>query len=143
MKVVLDTNVIVSGILVPDGPPGMIVDLWAKGELTVVVSQLLIEEYLEVLLRPKFQKVGTVAERQALLREFLQLDNTVFVYPGLQINVIEDDPEDNHVLECAAEGEVQYIISGDDHLSSVKEFRGIIILTPADFLRRYQENPAT
>jgi len=62
MKVVLDTNVIVSGILVPDGPSGMIVDLWAKGELTVVVSQLLIEEYLDVLLRPKFQKVGTAIQ---------------------------------------------------------------------------------
>ncbi|AEG15358.1 protein of unknown function DUF132 [Desulfofundulus kuznetsovii DSM 6115] len=135
MRVVLDTNVIISGILIPNGPPGMIADFWAKGKLTVVISQSLLEEYLEVLLRPRFNKAGTVNERQGILEQFLDLENTVLVYPDLQLNVIENDPDDNRVLECALEGGVQYIVSGDEHLLALKEFQGIIIVSPAEFVK--------
>ncbi|MDQ0285599.1 putative PIN family toxin of toxin-antitoxin system [Desulfofundulus luciae] len=135
MRVVLDTNVIISGIFVPNGPPGMIVDFWAKGKLTVVISQSLLEEYLEVLLRPKFNKVGTINERQGILEQFLDLENTVLVSPDFQLNVIENDPDDNRVLECALEGGVQYIVSGDEHLLALKEFQGIIIVSPAEFVK--------
>ncbi|SHJ02625.1 putative toxin-antitoxin system toxin component, PIN family [Desulfofundulus thermosubterraneus] len=135
MRVVLDTNVIISGILIPNGPPGMIVDFWAKGKLTVVISQSLLEEYLEVLLRPKFNKVGTINERQGILEQFLDLENTVLVSPDFQLNVIENDPDDNRVLECALEGGVQYIVSGDEHLLALKEFQGIIIVSPAEFVK--------
>jgi hypothetical protein len=134
MRVVLDTNVLISGILIPNGPPGMVVDLWAKGRLTVVISQSLLEEYLEVLLRPKFNKVGTINERQGIIEQFLDLENTVLVSPDFQLNVIENDPDDNRVLECALEGGVQYIVSGDEHLLALKEFQGIIIASPAEFI---------
>ncbi|NHM28200.1 putative toxin-antitoxin system toxin component, PIN family [Desulfofundulus sp. TPOSR] len=135
MRVVLDTNVVISGILIPNGPPGMIVDFWAKGKLTVVISQSLLEEYLEVLLRPRFNKVGTINERQGILEQFLDLENTVLVSPDFQLNVIENDPDDNRVLECALEGGVQYIVSGDEHLLALKEFQGIIIVSPAEFVK--------
>lgn len=135
MRVVLDTNVVISGILIPNGPPGMIVDFWAKGKLTVVISQSLLEEYLEVLLRPRFNKAGTINERQGILEQFLDLENTVLVSPDFQLNVIENDPDDNRVLECALEGGVQYIVSGDEHLLALKEFQGIIIVSPAEFVK--------
>jgi len=134
MKITLDTNVVMSGFLVPGGPPAIIVDLWAGNELTVVVCQALIEEYLDVLLRPKFKKIGTIIERQELLMELLGMDNTVLVYPKIRLDVIKDDPEDNRVLECAAEGDVEFIVSGDNHLLALKEFRGIAIVSPAEFL---------
>lgn len=134
MKIVLDTNVVISGLLVTDGPPGIIVDLWADNKLTVVVCQALVEEYIDVFLRPKFKRAGTIFERQDLLMEFFELENTIFVFPKMRLDVIEDDPEDNRVLECAVEGNVQYIVSGDEHLLALKEFQGIAIISPAGFL---------
>ena len=139
MKIVLDTNVVISGFLIPAGPPGIIVDLWAEGRVTVVVSQALIEEYFDVLLRPKFKRVGSIIERQDILMELLDMENTIFVYPSIRLNVIEDDPEDNRLLECAVEGGVQYIVSGNDHLLALKEFQGIAIISPAEFLRNHQQ----
>lgn len=134
MKIVMDTNIVISGLLVPSGPPGKIVDLWVENKLTVVVCRAMIEEYFDVLLRPKFKKVGSIIERQELLMGLLEMENSIFVYPQTRLDVIKDDPEDNRVLECAVEGEVKHIISGDDHLLAIKEFKGIIIVSPAEFI---------
>jgi len=134
MRVVLDTNVLISGLLIPGGPPGKIVDLWTENKITVIVSQALIEEFFDVLLRPKFKRAGTVIERQDLLICLLEMENSVFVFPKVHLHVVEEDPEDNHVLECALEGKVQYIISGDTHLLALKEFQGISIVAPAEFI---------
>jgi predicted nucleic acid-binding protein len=57
-----------------------------------------------------------------------------FVDPQIKLDVIEDDPDDNRVLECALTGGATYIISGDTHLLNVKEYQGIVILSPAGFL---------
>ncbi len=51
-----------------------------------------------------------------------------------KLNIIKEDPSDNIVLECAAEGKADYMISGDSHLLGLKEFRGIKILTPKQFV---------
>lgn len=134
MKIILDTNVVISGLLIPNGPPGKIVDLWVENRLKVVVCQALIKEYFDVLLRPKFKKLGTIIERQNLLMELLEMENSIFVFPKTRLDIIKSDPEDNRVRECAVEGEVQYIISGDDHLLALKEFQGIVIVSPAAFL---------
>jgi hypothetical protein len=134
MRIVMDTNVVVSGLLAPGGPPGRIVDLWVESKITVVVCRALIEEYFDVMLRPKFKKVGTIIERQDLLTGLLEMENSIFVYPKTRLDVIKDDPDDNRILECAVEGEVQYIISGDDHLLAIKEFQGIPIVSPAKFI---------
>lgn len=136
MKVILDTNIVISGILTPGGPPGKIVDLWIDGKIIVVVCQALIDEYFEVLLRPKFKKAGTTIERQDLLMGLLELENSIFVYPRKRLCVISDDTEDNRVLECAVEGEVDYIISGDEHLLALKKFQGIFTISPAEFLAK-------
>ena len=104
MRIVMDTNVVVSGLLAPGGSPGKIVDLWVENKLAVIVCRVLIEEYFDVLLRPKFKKVGTVIERQDLLMGLLEMENSIFVYPKTRLEVIKDDPDDNRILECAVEG---------------------------------------
>lgn len=134
MKVVLDTNVIISGLLASDGPPGEIIHLWIDDKLTVILSQALIEEYLEVISRPKFKNIGTLLERHEVLINLIEQNRTVFVSPKESLAVIHDDPEDNRVLECAAEGAAEFIISGDSHLLGLKEYCGIQIVTPAEFL---------
>ncbi len=130
MKVVLDTNVVISGMLTPAGTPGIIVDLWADGKIEVVVSQAVVMEYMGVLLRPKFAKVGTVEERQQLLEGFINLTNTILVSPDMEINAVTADRSDNRFLECARAGETNCLISGDDHLLALGEYEGIPIITP-------------
>lgn len=137
MIVVLDTNVVVSGILVPGGAPGKILELWADGTLTVAVSPALIEEYLGVLLRPKFASAGSIEERQGILESFLQLRNTVTVLPKSLITLVPDDPPDNEVLACAAASGAACIVSGDRHLLSLGKFGATPILTPAAFLEKF------
>ncbi|MEW6171729.1 MAG: putative toxin-antitoxin system toxin component, PIN family [Bacillota bacterium] len=137
MIVVLDTNVVISGILIPGSPPGKVIDLWADGALTVAVSPALIEEYLGVLLRPKFRGVGSIEERQQLLESFLSLANTVTVLPKSLLNVVAKDPSDNRILECAAASGAGCIVSGDRHLLALERFAAALILKPAVFLEKY------
>ncbi|WP_338834082.1 hypothetical protein MHLNE_04500 [Moorella humiferrea] len=137
MKVVLDTNVVISGLLAPVGPPGKIVDLWADGKIEVVVSPAVITEYMGVFLRPKFVIVGTVEERQQLLEGFINLDNTILVLPDVEVNAINADPSDNRFLECAKTGETNSLISGDSHLLALGEYEGIPIITPGQFIETF------
>jgi len=134
MRVVLDTNVVISGFLSPGGPAASLVDLWAEGKITVLVSPPLVEEYLGVLARPKFDRAGPTAERLHLLQELIALDNTELVVPKEKVAVIKEDPADNLVLECAAAGRADYIVSGDGHLLRLEKFREIPIITPRRFL---------
>jgi putative PIN family toxin of toxin-antitoxin system len=134
MKVVLDTNVVISGILFSGGSPGKIIDLWIDNRFKVLLSQALIEECLEVISRPKFKRLGSPVERQDILIKLIELGSTIFVSPKEPIQVIKEDPDDNRILECAAEGGAQYIISGDNHLLMIKEYRKILIVTPSEFL---------
>lgn len=134
MKIVLDTNVVISGFLSRGGPPATVIDLWVEGRIAVVVSQPLIEEYLGVLARPKFNRAGPPEERLRLLEELITLDNTDLVFPKERLAVIEEDPADNLVLECAVAGLPDYIVSGDDHLLHLGKFGEIPIVTPRQFV---------
>jgi len=116
MRVVLDTNVLVS--LVLGGILGILADYWDNNRFRVVVTTAIMAEYATVLARPKF----------GLPREF--------VVPAETIEIITIDPKDNMFLECAVAGQVDLIVSGDPHLNALKTFRGISILTPRDFLKR-------
>ncbi|MDI6710461.1 MAG: putative toxin-antitoxin system toxin component, PIN family [Bacillota bacterium] len=140
MIVVLDTNVVVSGILTPGGPAGRVVDLWAEGAFTVAVSPALIEEYIGVLLRPEFRGIGSAGKRTRIVASFLDLANTVTVLPQTPLNVVAGDPADNRVLECAAAAKAAYVVSGDRHLLDLGMFGTTPILSPAGFLEKLPKN---
>lgn len=137
MKVVVDTNVLISGLISTSSPPARIIDLWLSNRLNVYVSPEIIEEYLSVFLRPKFRRVGTPQERYELISELLDLDNTIVVNPDFRLTIITDDVDDNIILECAVEAAVEVIVSGDMHLLSLSVYDGIEILLPAEFLQKY------
>lgn len=137
MKVVIDTNVLISGLISSSSPPSQIIDLWISSKFTVYVSSEIIEEYLSVILRPKFRSLGTAKERYALVSELVGVDNTKVVTPDLRLNVITDDPDDNIILECAVEAGADVIISGDEHLLSLSNYEGILILNPTSFLQQF------
>jgi putative PIN family toxin of toxin-antitoxin system len=129
-RVVIDTNVMVSAYL--GGRLETIIVAWIEGKFVLTVSNQIVNEYIDVLSRPKF-KIARVE-----LDDFaaLILSKAEFVVPGESIRVVEADPSDNKFLEAAVTGQADYIISGDKHLRDLKEFRGIAILTPSAFLEQ-------
>ncbi|HKY54197.1 MAG TPA: putative toxin-antitoxin system toxin component, PIN family [Anaerolineales bacterium] len=130
MRVVIDTNVIVSAYL--GGALEGIIVAWKSGKFTLVVSKEIAEEYLEVLRRPKFKiEQAEVDDFAALL-----LDRAEFVIPLETFTVIENDPTDNKFLEAAVAGKANLIVSGDGHLLELKSFRKISITTARKFVAK-------
>ena len=129
VKVVIDTNVLVSATLF-GGNPEKVLDLVEERKIKIFISKEILEEFKRVLQR-KFGFSSDMAEVTAsAIKEISTL-----VTPTQRLNVIKKKEADNKVLECAVGGKAQYIISGDKrHLLPLKEYQGIKILSPAEFL---------
>ena len=129
MRVVLDTNVFVSMAL--GGYVGKINDAWKASQFTLVVSDAILSEYLDVLSRPKLhlsaETVSVVIARVERKAEF--------VSPTESVHVVEADPSDNKFLEAAVAGQAVYVVSGDNHLLQLKSFRDISILSAREFIK--------
>jgi len=128
-KVVIDTNVLVSGLLY-GGNPGKIIDLWKEGGIKPLCSSEIISECLRVLAYPKFDL--TESEIDFLLtHEILPWFEVVQVTPGKPY--VKADPFDNHFIWCAVDGNADAIISGDGHLRGLKS-SPVPILSVSEFL---------
>jgi len=129
-RVVIDTNVFVSGLTFK-GKPREVLDLVWIGEIEAYISPFIFKE-LEETLKKDFgwdrdQIKQTIEKIKA---------KTILVHPKEKLSVIKEKDDDNRILECAIEERVQYLISGDRrHLLPLKEIQGIKILSPAEFLR--------
>ncbi|PXF58515.1 MAG: putative toxin-antitoxin system toxin component, PIN family [Deltaproteobacteria bacterium] len=133
IKVVIDTNVFISSFF--GGNPKKIVDLWKKGEIKLCLSREIVDEYVEVLKRLGLQNESELRE---LLNTFAEGHNIIFSASTPSLNIIEQDPDDNMFIECAVALECSHIISGDKHLKSVKNYMGIKIVNPKEFLIQFQ-----
>jgi putative PIN family toxin of toxin-antitoxin system len=129
VKVVIDTNVLISALLF-GGVPGRLLTLWKTKRIQPVVSQAMIDEYLRVLAYPKFQLSQGEIE-YLLYQEILPWFETIVVSQGGAF--VQADPSDDKFIWCAEAGEVDWIISGDDHLLGL-QYNRIPIVTPASFL---------
>ncbi len=132
-RVVIDTNVLISGIIQQSGFPFKVVKLWEDEVIVLITSVATIEEAERVLNYPKIRK------RYALTSDDIQrtvanlLKYSVLIQDPTIPNVIEQDPDDNKILATAIAGKADYIISGDMHLLTLKNYRGIEIVTPKRF----------
>ncbi len=127
-RVVLDTNVIVSGLNFPKSKPAELLDLVARGKLANFTSAFILNETTRNLTL-KFSWTAEEVESASLwLKTFSTLVN-----PGIRISVVSCEP-DNRILECAVEAQANYIITGDHHLLDLKTYQEIKILTPAESL---------
>jgi putative PIN family toxin of toxin-antitoxin system len=134
VRVVLDTNVLVSALLFT-GITSELTSLWQKSSITVLLSREILEEYLRVLSYPKFELSET--EIRDLMGEEL-LPYATVINPTRRLHVVERDPSDNKFIECAVTGRARVIISGDKDLLSLGKYRHIRIRSPAQFFR---DNP--
>lgn len=132
-RVVLDTNIFISAILF-GGNPRKVVNLAISELIEVYVSLELLEELGRVL-KGKFTLSSF--EIDTIISEIK--DFTEITIPQVQLQVIKTDPSDNKVLECAVAAKVQFIVSGDKHLLNLANFRGIRIVSPAEFLRIFKK----
>ncbi|OGR25161.1 MAG: putative toxin-antitoxin system toxin component, PIN family [Desulfobacca sp. RBG_16_60_12] len=128
LKVVLDTNVIVSGLNFPTSNPAKILLLVASGEIANLTSIHILNETKRILVDKFCWKGNEVEAAEVWLKTFSKSVN-----PKGRITVI-DDESDNRILECAIEGQADFIISGDHHLTDLENYQGIKIVNPATFL---------
>ena len=132
MRVILNTNVFVSGVFFA-GPPYRILEAWRDGELQLVVSEEILEEY---------QRVGeTLAEQfpGINLQPIIDLVTTnaeIFPNQILRGSVCED-PDDDKFIACAIASRCKMIVSGDRHLLKVSGFGGVKVMKPRQFIDEY------
>ena len=137
-RIVIDTNILVSAILTPKGNPAKILKLVLEGKLNLIISPAILEETQQVLRYPRLAKLmikNKITKKEVY--DFLgKMSKVAVITPDkLEIDAIPDDPADNKILACGLEGEADYIISGDHHLTDLKIFQGIKIVNPATFLK--------
>jgi uncharacterized protein len=130
MKIVLDTNVLISAVGWPDSNARKILELILDRKYTLILSSQIIDEYTRVLKRKKLGFVKNDIDKFILL--LLNIGETY--EPSIKIDIVKDDPHDNKFIECAYTANAQYIISGDKHLLSVGSYKKIRIINPKDFL---------
>ena len=130
-RVVLDTNVYISIFTNPKGELGAIWEHALKGTYTLLISPAIVAELANVL-REKFK--WPEGEIKARAKGFVRMAE--IITPKIVPNVIEDNPADNHILACAISGKADFIVSRDRrHLLPLKDYEGIHIVRPVDFLR--------
>ena len=128
MKVVVDTNVLISGLFF-GGVPGRILDAWRQGRLELVVSPTILEEYREVAARLAADHPGVSVGR------FLRLvaDHATLVEAPPLPRPVSADPDDDKFLACGVAAECEVVVSGDRHLTNVEQHRGVRVMTPREF----------
>ncbi|MBN2754679.1 MAG: putative toxin-antitoxin system toxin component, PIN family [Candidatus Goldbacteria bacterium] len=128
IRVVIDTNVLISSFW--GKKPGEIIALWSAGKLTAVISPEILNEYMEVMQRFNLSEDNM----EAVMEVLSDTAHNIYVSPHEKVNVVKKDSSDNKFIECALAGKAGFIISGDKHLKNIGEYKGIKILTPAEFL---------
>jgi len=136
VKVVLDTNVLVSGLLF-GGVPGRILTAWTSGALCLVISPPILEEYRRVGLELSKGRAPLASALEALLAT-LTVHALLVEAPPLDERVSED-PDDEMFLAAAVAASARIIVSGDKHLLRVSGWQGIEVLKPRPFVDRYVE----
>jgi uncharacterized protein len=132
-RVVADTNILVSAIQF-GGKPKQLLDLAVDGHVDLAMSEAILEEILRVL-RDKFHRTpDELRETDKQLRVVGRI-----VTPTESINVIDTDPSDDRILECAVAADADVIVSGDNHLLTLGSFRGILIQRVGEFLAAFHE----
>lgn len=137
-RVVLDTNVIVSGTLSQHGPPARILDAWREGRFSLVTSKAILDEIKRVLNDQHLRKAYPHLTNAHIGKLINLLNAQGILVPGIIVlDVVEGDADDNKFIEAAVEGNAQLIVSGDTHLTTVRKYRGIRIVTPTAFAKRF------
>jgi putative PIN family toxin of toxin-antitoxin system len=132
VRLVLDTNVLLSGLLTAGNPPGRIVDFLRAGKFQLQVDERIVAEYEGVLSRPKFRRYFSLFDKD-LIMDCIRADSEWYVCTRIVEGL--PDPKDGCFLEVAHEAVVPLVTGNLRHYP--EEFRGgVEVLSPAEFLNR-------
>ena len=129
MRIVLDTNVFISGIFFT-GPPYQILKAWKDKTIQIVLSEEILAEYQRVgeELSSKYSEIDIVP-----IIDLLTIYGEVVETKDLSVSICED-PDDNKFIECAISSNCKLIVSGDRHLLKISGFQEIEVLKPREFI---------
>lgn len=135
IRAVLDTNVLVSGIISESGPPRQIALLWQRRRFVLLTSEAIIAEVTRVLHYPRIQRRYRLTESD-IHAVVDSLTQDAIVTEGLYQVQRSQDPDDDMFLACALEGRADFLVTGDPHLAAIKHYHGVQIVSPRQFLAK-------
>jgi putative PIN family toxin of toxin-antitoxin system len=130
LRIVLDTNVIISAII-RNGEPRKLLEFGINGKYRILMSREILNEFSEVLQRPKFKT--TVDEVTNIISALVKSSENVTIKSNLK--VIASDPDDDIMINTAYDGKADYIVSGDSDIKSLRNFKGVKIVSVDEMLK--------
>ena len=132
MKIVIDTNVLISGVFF-GGPPYQILNAWSEGKIQLAVSEEIVEKYWRVgkIIAEQFPSIDLKP-----VLDLVTIEAELYQAQGL-LTPVCSDPDDDKFLACAIASGSGIIVSGDKHLLKVSGYQGIEILKPQEFIKRH------
>ena len=132
IKIVLDTNILISATIW-QGNEYNLLKLAKLGKIKLILSPEIIKEFEDVISRPKFG--FSKKQIEDAIKHVISVSEIII--PSAKLDAIKDDPSDNKVLEVALAGNVDYLISGDNHLLKLKKFRKVKIINAGRFFELF------
>ena len=137
MRICLDTNIWLSAVFW-SGEANKLINIIKAKKLELVITKKILLEIVDVLNKEsKFQKF--IEDRNLAVKDLIRtiLYISEMVISNSELNIIKEHHSDNKILESAVDGNVDYLISYDNHLLKLKEYKNIKIITPQEFLEKY------
>lgn len=136
MRVILDTNVLLSGLLISHGAPAKLIETWEQKRFTLVACDALIAEFREVAGRPFFKarlRASAVELLAAGLRDFSWFCRDLPSGPAAP------DPKDSYLLALAEVSAAEFLVTGDKELQSLKQYKSTRVVSPAAMIEVLKE----
>lgn len=130
-RIVLDTNVLISALIKPGKPRTLLFEI-AKGKFQLVLSRQILDEFVRTAADPK---ISRYVDDEDIIRYIKVIGSAAtIVRVKSRIRVIKQDPSDDIILRTACDGKARYVVTGDQHLLSLKEYGRVKILTVSEAL---------
>jgi uncharacterized protein len=134
MLVVLDTNILISALLIPASQPAQLVTHWKNDRFSLLTAPEQIEELMRVTRYPKIKERISPVLTGRLIN---QLRDLAIIVKQLPVVDVSPDPYDNYLLSIAVGGQADYLVTGDKRdLLFIKKYAGTAIVSVSDFLMR-------
>jgi uncharacterized protein len=132
LRVILDTNIIISSFHRKEGNPAVVVALLLEDKFKLCLSEEIFAEYRDVLARDRFKYLDQARIKRILAR---LKKNALLVCPGAPVDAIKYDPDDNKFLACALESKADFLVTGNTKHFPFLEFHTTRIVTPGEFVQ--------
>ena len=140
LRVVIDTNVLVSSVISKKGAPAFLIQAWSEGLFDLVISEAIITEIERVISEHRLKKLFNISnDHIASLVELLRRNCILVPGSSMVTGAVPADPTDEMFITAALDGNADVIVSGDKDLLEIESFQGVAILTPRQFHDRIQE----